>query len=146
VSGKLTASKQEIVMNKPIFICTILLLFIALAAGCGGSSEDSGADVAAGQALFNQAVIGSNAGCMTCHSLDEGVVIVGPSLAEWGHEAEVEGGDFGMTAEEFTRQSILDPNAVLATDFPADTMPKNWGEELSDEQLNNLVAFLLSLE
>lgn len=133
-------------MKKPLIIYTILLLFAVLAAGCGGSSEGSGADVAAGQELFNQAVIGSSAGCMTCHSLDKGVVIVGPSLAEWGHEAEEEGEDFGMTAEEFTRQSILDPNAVLATDFPADTMPKNWGDELTDEQLNNLVAFLLNLE
>jgi hypothetical protein len=51
-----------------------------------------------------------------------------------------------MSADEFTRQSILYPNAVLVEGYPADTMPTNWEEVLNAEQLDDLVAYLLSLE
>jgi mono/diheme cytochrome c family protein len=80
-------------------------------------------------------VIGSQAGCSTCHSLNEGEVIVGPSLA-----------GIGSRDEAYIRESILDPNAVLVDGYPADTMPNVWGDELSQGQLDQLVAFLLSLK
>jgi len=133
-------------MKKILWFALIIATFGILMAGCGGSSETPGADVAAGQELFNQTVIGVNGGCVTCHSIEEGVVIVGPSLVEWSHKAEEYGEDFGMTAEEFTRGAILDPNAFIEKGFPADTMPAYWGEVLTEEEVDNLVAFLLSLD
>jgi hypothetical protein len=44
------------------------------------------------------------------------------------------------------RESILDPNATLVDGFPADTMPNVWGDELSGEQVDQLVAYLLTLK
>jgi hypothetical protein len=49
-----------------------------------------------------------------------------------------------MTAEEYITQSILDPNAFVVEGFQPDLMPKDFGEKLSDEQLADLVAFLLA--
>ena len=128
-------------------LLTVLMLLLGiLIGGCGGADQSPGGDIAAGQELFNQTVIDSNPGCVTCHSLEADVVIVGPSLAAWSDEAGAEGEDYGMSADEFTRQSILDPNAVLVEGYPADTMPTNWEEVLTTEQLDDLVAYLLSLE
>lgn len=83
---------------------------------------------------------------MTCHSLEPDTVIVGPSLAGFAEDAEEDGQELGITPEEFVRQSILEPNAELASGFDPDLMPQNWGEVLTGEQVDNLVAFLLSME
>jgi mono/diheme cytochrome c family protein len=134
-------------MRKRYLVLATFILLIALVAGC--SSSEGGADsgaVTAGEELFNQTVIGANAGCITCHSLEPDVVIVGPSMAAFFIEAEKEGEELGMTAEAFIRQSILDPNAVLAADYPPDTMPTDWEEVLTEEQVDNLVAYLMSLK
>lgn len=128
---------------------TILLTFFAVLAiglvGCGGG-ESAGGAAAAGEELFNQSVIDSTPGCVTCHSLEPGEVIVGPSLAGFAEEAQEEGEELGMTAEEFVRESIVDPDALVMEDFNEGVMPGNYGEVLTQEQLDNLIAFLLSLE
>ncbi|MBE9524912.1 MAG: cytochrome c, partial [Chloroflexi bacterium] len=91
---------------------------------------------AAGKALFAETIIGTQAGCSTCHSLDADTVIVGPSMAGIGSRSNAAA----------LRESILDPNAVLVDGFPANTMPPVWGDELSDEQVDQLVAYLLTLK
>ena len=125
-------------MKKYLLITAVVLTFAIVLAACGGGGETSGGDDAAvaGKALFAETVIGAQAGCSTCHSLDEGVVIVGPSMYGVGSR---------LSADEI-RQSILDPNAVLVDGFPANTMPPVWEDELSDEQVDQLVAYLLTLK
>lgn len=66
-----------------------------------------------------------------------GQVVVGPSLANIG--AVATGRVEGMSAE----QSIREPDAHLVEDFPSGTMPQ-WGEVLSDTQIDALVGFLLT--
>jgi hypothetical protein len=39
-------------------------------------------------------------------------------------------------------ESIVDPNAEIASGFQANIMPTTFGESLSDQQLADLVAFL----
>src|SRR3989304_872699 len=55
----------------------------------------------------------------------------------------------GLTAEEYIRQSILDPNAYVVEGFADENgesvMPNNFGETLSEEQISDLAAFLLTL-
>ncbi len=117
------------------------LLFVALAlllAACGGGGDgDEAADPAAlGQELFAQQLIGSQPGCSTCHSLEPGVTIVGPSLAGIGSRADA----------DYIRQSILDPNAVVVEGFTPNVMPSVWSDELTEDQIEQLVAFLLTLK
>jgi mono/diheme cytochrome c family protein len=133
-------------MDKRLVISMVFVLLILIVVGCSNSESATSEAVKAGEELFNQTVVGENAGCVTCHSLEPDVVIVGPSLAAFLEEAEEEGEELGMTAEEFIRQSILDPNAVIPEGYPENTMPQNWGEVLTEEQVENLVAYLMSLE
>ena len=129
----------------------ILLLSLALVACGGGDEPETGGgetssvgDAANGERLFNESIIGaaSAPGCITCHSLEPGVVLVGPSHSDIGTRAEtaVE----GMSAEDYLRQSIEEPNAHITEGYTEGVMYQNYGEELTNTQINDLVAFLLA--
>jgi cytochrome c551/c552 len=68
-------------------------LLVVMAAACGGGGDKAAsrgdADVAAGKALFEKTVLGSSAGCVTCHSREPGKTIVGPSLPESPAKARI---------------------------------------------------------
>ena len=125
-----------------VFFVLMVLFALAVAACGGGGSGDAAVD--AGKELFAQPIIGTQAGCITCHSLEAGVTVVGPSMAGIATRAGTT--IAGTSAEDYIRQSILEPDAHLVEGFPAGTMPQVWGDELSDEQLSNLVAYLLTLK
>jgi cytochrome c551/c552 len=130
----------------------MLVLVLGLAACGGGGDADSegsageaaAGDAATGEALFAQTLIGTQAGCATCHSLEPGVTMVGPSLATIGAEAgsRVD----GLSAEAYLRQSIEEPDAHLAEGFSAGLMPAALADELSAQELADLVAYLQTLK
>ncbi len=161
-------------MSKKFFIVLAVLTVLALAlAACGGqpaaepaqqqptqppaeqptkapaptATEAQAAagpgDPARGEALFNQDTIGSAPGCKTCHSLEPGQVIVGPSLAGMADDALE---DAPSDPEGFLRETIVDPNAEIAGGFQPDIMYQNYGKELTEQQINDLVAFLMTLK
>lgn len=124
-----------------VFVLALTVILTACGGGGGESSDDA---VAAGEKLFKQTVTGAQAGCATCHSLDAGVVIVGPSMDGIGSRA---GSTIsGMSAEDYLKESIIEPDANLVAGFPAGTMPQVWEDELTGEQVDQLVAFMLSLK
>ncbi len=139
-----------------VTILLMLLLSLALAACGGGGDEtaDGGGETAAssvgdaanGERLFNESIIGaaSAPGCITCHSLEPGVVLVGPSHSDIGTRAQtaVE----GQSAEDYLRESIVEPNAHITEGYTEGVMYQTYGEELTNTQINDLVAFLLTLE
>lgn len=92
----------------------------------------------AGRALFSRAP----ANCASCHSLEPGIVVVGPSLA--GIAAQAGERVAGMSAAEYLRSSILHPNAYIVPGF-SNVMAQNLGQVLSGEEVDALVAFLLRL-
>ncbi len=84
-------------------------------------------------------------GCGGCHTLagvPGAVGTVGPDLTKLATEAgsRVE----GMSAEEYVRESIVNPNAYIVEGYPSGVMPQNFGEKLSEEELNNLVDWILN--
>jgi cytochrome c2 len=45
----------------------------------------------------------------------------------------------------YLHTSIIDPNAYVVPDFPADLMPATYADIFTEEEINNLVAYLLTL-
>ncbi len=103
-----------------------------------------GNDPAAGRKLYYETSLGTNAGCRICHSLEEGVTLVGPSFA--GIATRAAERVPGMSAEEYLRQSILDPEAYVVEGFPTGQMLPNLGDILSAQQIDDLIAFLMTFE
>jgi cytochrome c553 len=133
------------------FLIIVLSLWMLVACGNGDGSgasspeADVAGDATRGEALYKQTSIGAGSapGCVTCHSLEAGVVLVGPSHAGVGTRAESTVA--GQSAAEFLEESILDPNAEVMEGFAA-VMYQNYKNDLSDQEVADLVAFLLSLK
>jgi mono/diheme cytochrome c family protein len=105
------------------------------------SGEDQGALAQAGLAGATTGdQIFTAAGCGACHTLAKAnaTATVGPSLEDLAQAAEGQGG----SPEDFVRESIVDPDAVVAEGYQAGVMPAFEGR-LTDEQLNALVEYLL---
>ena len=108
--------------------------------------------VALGEALFRQ----SPPACFTCHSVQENVVLVGPSLAGIGARATLtmataEYKGAARTVEEYLRESILHPNAFVVSGptFSAggqSIMPAIYDTMLKPDQIETLVAYLATLK
>jgi nitric oxide reductase subunit C len=135
-----------------LFFILILALSMALVAcgGDGGGASEAepadGGNAARGEELYKQTTIGSASapGCVTCHSLDEGVTLVGPSHAGVATRAKTEAPD--MPVAEFLEQSIREPDAIISEGFSPGVMYQNYDNELTDQQIADLVAFLETLE
>jgi mono/diheme cytochrome c family protein len=94
-------------------------------------------------------VVFSVAGCTACHAISGiSTGTIGPALDGLATRAATRVA--GLTAEEYIRQSLLDPNAYVVEGFAAENgesvMPNNFGETLTEEQIGDLVSFLLTLE
>lgn len=121
-----------------------MVLALLLLAACSSSSSSSAADSNAGRNLFIQSVIGSQAGCATCHSLEPDVVIIGPSVAGIGSRAATL--ISGQSAEDYLKESITNPDSYVAEGFPASIMPQGYAQELTSDQIDQLVAYMLALK
>ena len=99
--------------------------FLASAGAGGGADENSG------ESIF------ATAGCGGCHTFAPAGTDaqVGPSLDG------IDPG--GASLEDFLRESIVDPNAVLASGYQGDVMPNTYDKSLSDGQLDALVQYLV---
>ena len=143
-------------MYKKVLLTMLVLALVTLLAACGGGSEEQAAtegggstsvgDASRGEELYNQPVIGSASapGCITCHSLEPDVVLVGPSHNGLAGRA----GSYqeGVGAEDYLRKSITDPDSHLVEGFTAGVMYQNYGEDLNARDVNDLVAYLLTLQ
>jgi nitric oxide reductase subunit C len=121
------------------------------ATGRRAAAAPSDDPVAMGESLFHAAP----PGCAACHSLSPGVVMAGPPLANMAtRAAEVVASDAytgaAETAEDYVRESILEPSAHIV---PGDLfsagglsfMPDNYSDLLTPEQIEHLVAYLMTL-
>jgi len=105
------------------------------------TGEDEGALAQAGLAgATTGEQIFTAAGCAACHTLAKANASgnIGPSLDEL---AQVAGEQEG-SPEDYVRESVIDPDAVVAEGFQAGVMPAYEGR-LNDEQLQTLAEYLL---
>lgn len=105
----------------------------------GGTNPSSSSGGATGDANAGKAVF-SSAGCSGCHTLAAAGAsgAVGPNL------------DTALTADagstplpQFVKDSIVNPDAVIAKGFTAGVMPANFGSTLSAADIDNLVALIV---
>jgi mono/diheme cytochrome c family protein len=137
-------------MRCALALSGILAGLVILVAGCGDATvvsptaesvvgtvpeqtptetvNTSNGDPAAGKEVF------MSSGCGGCHTYGPAgtSATIGPDL-----DTALQGKD-----AEFVLESIVDPNAEIASGFQANIMPTTFDESLSDQQLADLVAFL----
>lgn len=80
--------------------------------------------------------------CGRCHHIDRSGGRLGPELTRVGAAAATRRP--GVAAEEYLRESILDPGAYIVPTY-VDSMPRGLARGLSDNDLEALVAYLASL-
>jgi mono/diheme cytochrome c family protein len=99
--------------------------------------EEQADPVARGQQVY------SNSGCAGCHTI-EGLStgIVGSNLTQIGEVAATR--KEGYSAEDYIRESITNPNAYVVEGYQSGIMPQNYSQQLSQQELDDLVAFLLA--
>jgi cytochrome c oxidase subunit 2 len=118
----------------------LIVLFATFLMGCGGGETVSptgpvegtlpkaeAGNPAQGKSLF------TSSGCGGCHTFKAAGSAgkTGPDL-----DKTLKGKD-----EAFIRESIVDPNAKVASGFQPGIMP-SYGEQLESQQVADLVAFL----
>ncbi len=109
----------------------------------GDVPRPSGAPAApavAAAAIADPRTLFDSLGCAGCHSLEAGKKVLGPSLDVdgLGHTAAAR----KMSVEAFLVESIVDPKAYEAKDYPPGVMPQDYGARLNAAQLKSLVDYL----
>jgi mono/diheme cytochrome c family protein len=97
----------------------------------GETGEQPQGDPEAGREVFTSA---ANPACGTCHTLQAAGTsqTLGPDLDETLADKDA----------AYIRQSILEPDAEVTPGFSDALMPEDYGETLTEQQINDLVAFL----
>lgn len=122
------------------------IAFVLLLSGCSASPSMSAlnaGDAERGAQLFAQGQEDTPP-CSTCHRVTSGQVgfSIGPNLAGIGEHA---GTRFaGLSAEEYLRQSILEPERYIVSGY-RDIMYPDYSTHLTEQNIQDLIAYLLTL-
>lgn len=102
------------------------------------------ADATNGEALFNLFQPTAGFACATCHLVISEDRLIGPGLRNIGQNAatRVE----GQEALDYIYISIVEPSAYVVDTYPDALMPSMWSEIYSEEEIADLIAYLLTLE
>jgi cytochrome c oxidase subunit II len=88
----------------------------------------------------------ATANCISCHSLD-GSKIVGPTWKGlFGSQVELEDGTTVTVDDAYLLQSILEPNEQIHKGYPANVMPPTYKDLLSEEQIQDILAFIQTVK
>jgi nitric oxide reductase subunit C len=131
-------------------------ILVSGAAARGVPGVEASAE-AADPAERGRAIFDGKGACASCHSLSEGVTLVGPSLAGVARSALPRVEDPGYTGKastgaDYLRESVLEPSAFVVpgerySGGPGvSLMPAHYGTLLAPGELDDLVAFLSTLE
>jgi len=107
------------------------------------ASEET--EISNGEILFERSYDEVGFACASCHHLTE-ARLIGPGL---GNIAErVESYELDMTVEEYILDSITHPQEFIPEAdpaYPENVMPGTYSELFTEEELNDLVSYVLSL-
>lgn len=102
------------------------------------------ADAERGAELFSELQSAAGFACAGCHFTDSESRLIGPGLLNMGARAEtrVE----GQSAVEYLLNAIVNPSAYVVPDYDAGIEPGNYAQIFSEEELYDIIAYLLTLE
>lgn len=138
-----------------LLVCMMLSILLA---ACQTEADDStganGADAPTGFAALPegdpergaeifQVTVNGQPACITCHVLDGDNAGIGPNLLGYANVAgeRVE----GESAEEYTYRAIVLPAVFIAPGY-SNLMPGNYESALEDQDLADMIAYLLTLD
>jgi len=120
-----------------------ILLFVLAAIVLAACSTASAAPTPTLDAVQQTGQAVYNLRCAQCHALAPDTVVIGPSMAGIATRAETRVD--GYDAEAYIERSILVPGDYVVDGF-TNTMPTNFGKELTSEELTGVVAYLMTLK
>ncbi len=115
-----------------------------------------------GAELFNTLQPTTGFACSTCHRVDSTETLIGPGLLNVGNPGhDPSSHEHGASTAEATetphtersmdevvtyiRTSILHPSDYVVPGFPDLLMPQTYGQLLSEQDVNDLIAYLITL-
>ncbi len=113
----------------------------AQAVAAGG--EPNG-DPAKGKEYFNTVRTEVNFACATCHHFDTEAQLIGPGLLNVSVRAASRVP--GMSTYDYIHTSIVNPGAFVVPGFPDGLMPKVYKDIWTEEQINDIIAYLYTLK
>lgn len=135
-------------MMRTKFLIIAILGVVSILAACSGEAEIDPQEIGdpeRGREIFNSGTEIMSTDCARCHSIDgidkESNRHKFPSLLGISERAGDRVPD--LSAVEYLRQSILDPSAYVVEGYE-DNMDKGYRYGLNEEEVNDLVAFLLT--
>lgn len=84
--------------------------------------------------------------CQVCHSSD-GTRLTGPSFKGlFGSEVELTSGETVKADEAYLRQAIIAPNQQVVAGYAPNLHPGDYGKILTNEQVDDMIEFLKTLQ
>jgi cytochrome c2 len=108
------------------------------------ASTGSGGSVGKGDPTTGMRVFTGLGGCSSCHDITMGHTVVGPTLKGISKTAVTR--KPGMTAEDYLYESITAPNKFVVKSFAQGLMPQTFKSTLSARQIDDVIAYLMSLK
>ena len=139
-------------MRKYLIIRMMLLIFAVWLTACNNASGNTLPDpttLGKGDAQAGQTIFAEN-GCVACHAVtSDAPPGIGPSLAGVASRSReaIQKPDYtgaAETVEAYLWESITNPSVYLAQEQGA-TMPNTYQQSLEEQEITNLVAYLLTL-